>query len=170
MDSTSADGPSSTGDDDAVLRALCTTSELDEDGEVVAVGDRIRRLAVPYRGGYYGGALDETPWMLDRYGDATGAADTVWIEGVVTSVAAIRTRLTRLADGTFTARPGSAVLEPLHSTEDTRRPTPEIDWQPHSEPDADGHAYAIGFARQREGDEDLSGWLFTLRGQARPHD
>ncbi|QHC58932.1 hypothetical protein [Rathayibacter sp. VKM Ac-2760] len=149
--------------DDVLLQALCTTSELDEDGVIVAVGDRIRRLAVPYRGGYFGGDLDETPWMLDYYGDATGAADTVWIEGVVTAIAAIRTRLTRLDDGTWTARPGSAELEPLRSTADTRRPVPEIDWGPRSEPDADGHAYAMGVARQHEGDEDLSGWLITVR-------
>ncbi|MCJ1673352.1 MULTISPECIES: hypothetical protein [unclassified Rathayibacter] len=163
MDSTSPAASENAGDGDALLQALCTTSELDEDGEVVAVGDRIRRLAVPHRGGYIGGDLDETPWMLDRYGDATGAADTVWIEGLVTSVAAIRTRMTRRDDGVWTVLPGSAVLEPLRSTADTRRPVPEIDWGPHSEPDADGHAYAMGFARRSEGDEELSGWLFTVR-------
>ncbi|MDY0912713.1 hypothetical protein [Rathayibacter festucae] len=149
--------------EDVLLRALCTTSELDEDGEVVAVGDRIRRLAVPHRGGYFGGDLDETPWMLDRYGDAIGAAGTVWIEGVVTAVAAIRTRMTRRDDGVWTVRPGSAVLEPLHSTADTRRPVREIDWGPRSEHDADGHASAVGFARRSEGDEELSGWLITVR-------
>ena len=69
-----------------MLQVLCSTSELDEDGECIAVGDRIERPAGRRRAGtFYGTELDTVEWSFDRYAEITGA-ETVIIGGRVTAI------------------------------------------------------------------------------------
>jgi hypothetical protein len=71
-------------------------------------------------------------------------------------------RLTATTDG-WTARFGSAYIEPLQSTSTTRRLVPTIDWQPTAALTADTRGYgAVGYRRDKEGNEHLAGWVITL--------
>lgn len=145
-----------------MLRVLCSTSELDEDGETLTVGDRVHRLAARNQGKYFGTDLDNIEWHFDRYAKYTGR-DTATVEGQVLAIAAIYVRLTSTTDVGWTAQSGSAHVEPLESTSTTRRPVPTIDWQPAAAPTADARGYgAVGYRRDKEGDEHLAGWVITL--------
>ncbi len=144
-----------------VLRVLCSESELEENGEVIAVGDRVSRLAGRVEGPYYGTDLDSIDWRFDQYAEDIGY-EAATISGQVTEISAIYVQRTAAAEGGWTARPGSAHLEPLSTTEATRKIVDLIDWGPPSPPDEHGRAYSIGHARVEEGDELLSGWVFTL--------
>jgi hypothetical protein len=131
-----------------MLQVVCTESELAEDGVVVTVGDVVSRVSVPFRGGYFGSDLDGVPWMFDQY--AAGSS------------AAIYVRLSSAGGDGWAPIPGSARLASLTSTRDTWRPQPKIIWDVPAAPHPDGGYSARGYAERNEGDEDFSGWLFTL--------
>jgi hypothetical protein len=146
-----------------MLQVVCTESELAEDGVVVTVGDVVSRVSVPFRGGYFGSDLDGVPWMFDQY--AAGFSDrddVVVLAGRVTAIAAIYVRLSSEGRDGWTPIPGSARLASLTSTRDTWRPQPKIIWDVPATPHPDGGYSARGYAERNEGDEDFSGWLFTL--------
>lgn len=143
-----------------MLRVLCSRSELEENGEVIAVGDNVSRLASYGEHVYYGTELDALEWHFDQYADAFGDPATT-ISGQVTAISAVFVRLTRATDG-WTARLGSAQLEPLTTTSATRTIEDTIDWGPVSPPDPDGHSYSVGYPQIREGDELHAGWVITL--------
>lgn len=147
--------------DVAVLRVLCSDSELDENGEVIAVGDCLSRLAGRVENVYYGTDLDSLEWRFDQYADAIGY-HAATISGRVTAISAVYVRLTKAVEGGWTARLGSAHLEPLDTTAATRRIEDVIDWGPLSPTDEHGRAYRTGYPRIHEGDEHLSGWVITL--------
>ena len=148
--------------DDGVLRVLCSTSELDEGGETLTVGDMVTRLAARNQGQYFGTDLDDIDWHFDRYAEYTGR-DTATIAGQIVAIAAIYLRLTATTDTGWTARSGSAHVEPLESTSTTRRPVPTIDWRLAAAPTADTRGFsAVGYRRNKEGDEHLAGWVITL--------
>lgn len=141
-----------------MLRVLCVQTELQEDGEVISVGDRVKRLAGRLPGGYFGTNLDEVEWGFDRYAELTSSHAAV-IEGDVVAIAAVYVGLAALGNG-WTAAPGTAWLEPLSSTATTRAPENRIEWSTQSMPS--GHSYPVPHHRTEEGDEYLTGWLFTL--------
>jgi hypothetical protein len=137
-----------------MLQVVCTESELAEDGVVVTVGDVVSRVSVPFRGGYFGSDLDGVPWMFDQY--AAGSSDrddVIVLSGRVVVIAAIYVRLSRA---------GGDGWAPVPGTRDTWRPQPRIVWDVPAAPHPDGGYSARGYAERNEGDEDFSGWLFTL--------
>jgi putative ribosome biogenesis GTPase RsgA len=71
-----------------VLRVLCSTTELDEDGETLTVGDTVRRLAARNQGKYFGTDLDNVEWHFDRYAEYT-RRDTANVTGQIVAIAAI---------------------------------------------------------------------------------
>ena len=50
-----------------MLRMLCGESELQEHDEVVAIGDRVERVAGALGGEYFGAPSDDVRWQFDRY-------------------------------------------------------------------------------------------------------
>jgi hypothetical protein len=144
---------------------LCSESELGEYGVIVAVGEHVSRLAARIEQPYYGSDLDALEWRFDQYADAIGY-ESATISGTVAAISAVYVQLTSNPEGGWTARPGSAHLEPLDTTSATRKIEPVIEWGPPSPPDKDGHSYRAGHARIHEGDEHLSGWVITLES---PH-
>ncbi|MBZ4486442.1 hypothetical protein LQ938_07330 [Microbacterium sp. cx-55] len=140
------------------VRVYCVEYELEDDGEVLTVGDRIRRVVVPYgTGEYFGTELDRTPWMFDRAGFAAPGLGGRVLEGVVTRIDAI---YVQRPVGQHVVR-GSAQLEPLPSTDDWRRPelrtlTPSIP------PGFTGTYFWATYEDPRIGDEDFSGWVITV--------
>jgi len=144
-----------------VLRVLCFESELAENGEAIAVGDRISRSAARVEHPEYGTELDAVEWRFDQDADAAGTG-AVTISGTVAAIGAVFVDRVRMgACGWATAR-GTARLEPVRTTGETRRPDPEVDWLAASEPDADGVSVQAGYPRVDEGDEMFSGWVITL--------
>jgi hypothetical protein len=146
-----------------MLQVVCTESELAEDGVVVTVGDVVSRVSVPFRGGYFGSDLDGVPCMFDQY--AAGSSDrddVIVLSGRVVVIAAIYVRLLQAGGDGWAPVPGSARLAPRTSTRDTWRPQPRIVWDVPAAPHPDGGYSARGYAERNEGDEDFSGWLFTL--------
>jgi hypothetical protein len=144
-------------------QVVCSESELAENGEVITVGDDVSRVATLRRQAYFGGFLDDVPWMFDQY--AAGFSDrddVVVLAGRITAIAAIYVRLSREGGDGWAPIPGSARLVSLTSTRDTWRPQPKIIWDVPATPHPDGSYSARGYAVRDEGDEDFSGWLFTL--------
>ncbi len=144
-----------------MLRVLCSETELQEDGEVIAIGDHVSRVGCRVENVFYGTDLDEIEWRFDQYADAVGY-EAVTISGQVIAISAIYVRFTATSGGGWAPRLGSAHLEPLDSTASTRKIEDVVDWGPLSPPDEHGHAYRAGYPQIAEGDEHLSGWLFTL--------
>jgi hypothetical protein len=143
-----------------MLAVFCADWELEEDGEIIAVGDRMRRAAIRRHTAYFGSELDDVEWSFNRdsEGDRSGCTT---IAGEVVRIEAIYVRMTRGADG-WTAIHGSAHAEALHTTAATRRIEPQIECGPLSLPDEDGHSYRAGYPLIHEGDEKLAGWLLHL--------
>lgn len=145
----------------SVLLVLCSDSELDEYGEVLRVGDHVRRMAARREAGvYFGTELDAVEWQFDRYADILGR-ESVTISGTTTAIHAVFVLLTKSPEG-WTARPGSARLEPLSTTAATRKPVEVIDWEPPTPPDDRGRSFRRGHRRIEEGTEQLTGWVVTL--------
>ena len=143
-------------------RVLATLSELDEDGEVISVGESISRWAVPYRRVYlHDASVDEVPFIFDKYAEG-GVDGAVVVEGIVTALDALYVKVTWVDGNGWEPCAGSVTRAPLETTADTRRPVEHVVWGPTSEPDDDGVAYAIGYPDTREGDQMLAGWVFTL--------
>lgn len=69
-----------------MLRVLCTDSELAEEGDVLAVGDRPERFASRLASGFYGTELDDVEWVFDRYVRVGGERRTSAILGFVVSI------------------------------------------------------------------------------------
>jgi hypothetical protein len=144
-----------------VLRVLCSTTEQGEYGGAIAVGDRIARLADRVRHGEYGTELDAVEWRLDQDADATGQG-AVTISGRVEAISAVYVELTRMGDCAWEPGRGTAHLERLDTTADSRLPGGRIDWSSPSAADSSGITYRSGFEQVEEGDERLSGWVITL--------
>jgi hypothetical protein len=143
-----------------VLDVLCSDMELGEYGEVIAVGDAVRRLGVRRRTEWFGTGLDQIEYWFDRYAGLVGTGEIVVLSGEIDAIASVYTRVTRLPDGAWGPRPGSASLEPLASTIDTRRPLRYI--APTAGPPSISQGGAWGRWDPREGDESLWGWRVTL--------
>ena len=143
------------------LQVLCSSYELEESGDIIAVGDHISKHASRLNNAYYGTELDSIEWSFDSEAEADGSTATT-ISGEVTAVSAIFVRLTQVPGKGWIPLAGSAHLENIKSTADTRQIKTEIDWGPVSTPDAQGNAYSAGYPRREEGDEHHSGWLITL--------
>ena len=144
-----------------MIRVLCSDSELDEGGEVIAVGEHVSRLAARIQNVYYGTDLDAIEWRFDQYADAIGY-ESATISGQVIAISAVFVRLTAAPGGGWTARLGSAHLEPLETTASTRKIEHEVMWGTPSPTNEHGYAYRTGSPRLEEGDEYPSGWVFTL--------
>lgn len=147
-----------------MLDVLCSTTELEEYGEILAVGDHVDRQASFSQRGYYGTGLDDIEWSFDRYAGLTIGSVEGTVAGDIVRLAAIYIRLTLDSSGPvagWTARPGSAWLEPVTSTADTRRPLERIEYRT-APPDERGHSRAYGHVAMNEDDEQLSGWRVTL--------
>ena len=143
-----------------VLTVICPTSELDEFGEVIRVGDDVHRLAARRRGAYFGTRLDEVEWYFDQYAGLS-EREAATIHGSVASIEAVYVHLTR-AEGGWTAILGSAHTEPLESTEATRRIQPRVALNEKSHPDEAGLSYQGGYPVREEGEESLVGWAVVL--------
>lgn len=143
-----------------MLRVRCAESELQEYGEVIALGDHVSRMAGRCGGAFFGTALDEIEWGFDQYAWLVGGHHAI-ISGTVAAIDAVYVRLTREPDG-WVPTAGTAWREPLTTTAATRKPEEEIEWGPLAEPDANGHSFRSGHRALREGDEQLIGWLITL--------
>ena len=136
-------------------------SELDDDGDVIAIRDHVSRPASRVENVYYGTELDTIEWRFDNDAGAGGEPVTT-ISGEVAAISAVYVRLTAVRGHGWTAQLGSAHLEPLDTTASTRRIQDIVDWGPLSPPDEHGYAYRGGYPRTEEGDEHLSGWVFTI--------
>ncbi|NYF14993.1 hypothetical protein HDC34_003328 [Pseudoclavibacter sp. JAI123] len=149
-----------------MIRVLCSVSELEEDGEVVTVGDRVERQAEFASRGFFGTELDRIRWHFDQYAEARVSQPWL-ISGTVESLSAVYVALAqvRLPRQEWMHVPGSARLEPLESTRETRSPQRERERtallkQP---PPADVFgSYGHPLAYPKDGDEDHAGWCFTL--------
>ncbi|WP_375406881.1 hypothetical protein [uncultured Amnibacterium sp.] len=130
-------------EDMTVLRVLCSIHELEEDGEVVRIGDHIRRLASRNEIADYGTDLDNIEWHLDHEAEAAGDPAPT-ISGRVAAISAIYVRLTGSPGHGWTAQHGSAHLEPLESTAATRHVQHTINWGPTTAPDEQGHVHSAG--------------------------
>ncbi len=144
-----------------MLDVLCGDSELGEYGEVVAVGDVVRRLGVRRRTVWFGTGLDEIEYWFDRYAGLTGSGEAVVLSGEIDAIASVYTRVTRSPDGAWGPQRGSASLEPLASTRDTRRPLRRVAWTVDP-PSTSPRSGAWGRWDPWEGDESLWGWRVTL--------
>ncbi|MGT2427418.1 hypothetical protein [Amnibacterium kyonggiense] len=144
-----------------MLRVLCSDSELDENGEVITVGDGVSRLAGRVQGTYFGTDLGSIDLHFDQYAEDLGH-ESATVSGRVAAISAVHVRRSRGDEGGWTAQPGSAHLEPLETTAATRKPREVIDWGPPSAPHENGRRYSLGRARIKEGDELLHGWVFRL--------
>lgn len=141
------------------VRVYCVEYELAEDGEVLTLGDRIRRVVVPYgTGQYFGTELDRIPWMFDRAGFAAPGLGGRVLDGVVTRIDAI-----------YVQRPvgqemvrGSAQTEPLQSTDDWRRPELRPLKVRPVPPGFTGTSYYAIYEDPRIGDKDFNGWVITV--------
>ena len=134
--------------------------ELGEYGEVVAVGDVVRRLGVRRRTEWFGTGLDQIEYWFDRYAGLVGTGEAVVLSGEIDAIAAVYTRVTCLPGGAWGPRRGWASLEPLASTRDTRRPLRLVVQSADSPSDPGRGAWARW--EPREGDESLWGWRVTL--------
>jgi hypothetical protein len=144
-----------------VLRLLCSEPELGEYGNVVSVGEYISRPAARIEQSYQATESDTVEWRFDQRADAIGY-EWATISGTGAAISAVSVQLTTHCEGGWTARLGSAHVEPLDTTSATRRIEPLIDRGPPSPPDKDGHSYRAGHARIQESDERLSVWVITL--------
>jgi len=144
-----------------MLRVLCADSELAEEGDVLAVGDRPERLAGRPVPGFYGTELDDIEWVFDRYAQVGGGRRIAVISGLVVSIDAVYVSLTLTPQGWAPAA-GTATLEALYSTASTRRPEHRIVWGAASAPDQHGDTYRAGYPAFEEGDENFTGWVITL--------
>lgn len=144
-----------------MLRVLCTDSELAEEGDVLAVGDRPERLASRPALGFYGTELDDIEWVFDRYAQVGSERRTAAISGLVVSIDAVYVSLTHTLQGWAPAA-GTATLEALYSTARTRRPEPRIVWEAASAPDQHSHTYRAGYPMFEEGAKSFTGWVITL--------
>lgn len=142
-----------------MIQVLCSESELQEYVEVVQVGQRVTRMGARRDWTYFGSDLDDVPWQFDQY---AVAGHSVTLTGDVVEIAAVYVRAAHDPSGGWTAEPGSAWLEPLTTTADTRQPEQEVLWGPPSIPDEEGNYYRSGTHVIHAGDELFSGWLFTL--------
>jgi hypothetical protein len=138
----------------------CSLSELQEYGEVIDVGRRIARPGLPRSGGerFFGTSVDDVPWDLDRYHFLV-ATPSVTIAGLVIAIDGVYARVQRRDDG-WGPEPGSARLEPVRSTAESRRIEPRIRRQEWT--GADGRARRGGSYSPEEGDEQHYGWVLTL--------
>lgn len=137
------------------MQVRCGPAELGEYGEAIAVGDRIERPAVRRSGeAFFGTALDDVEWELDRY-HALVAAPSFLIVGTVTGIDAVFARI-GLGEEGWAPIPGSARLEPVPSTRATRRVAPRT-----RRPEAPGPA-PWGASAPEDGDEHAYGWLLAL--------
>lgn len=143
-----------------MLRVLCGTTELEEYGEVIAIHDRVERIAAHSEGNYFCTGLDDIDWVFDRYADWAGPMIAT-VTGRVVAIDAVYVRLAPV-EGGWTAAAGTARLESLFTTAETRRPPSRIDWGRPSPPDETGRRFRVGYPLVREGDEHLSGWVVAL--------
>lgn len=149
-----------------MIRVTCSVTELEEDGEIIAVGDRIERLAEKATRQYYGNELDEICWHFDQY--APLLSPTPWsIIGTVASISAVYVRLALKSgrERIFHPKPGSAHLEEVLTTLNTRDPQRERQQREMAKHDPPAGAtgwYGPDTLQPNEGDEDLTGWLITL--------
>ncbi len=146
-----------------MLRVLCSETELAEEGETIAVGQRLRRTAARY-GSALGGELAGVDWWFDRYAEGNPAS-AVTISGVVASVHSVHVRLMLEPGRGLVPRPGSTTLTPLTSTADARQPVQEVQWGPPTAPDEHGDVHQGGWQSVQPGDESLMGWLILLDGE-----
>lgn len=141
------------------VRVYCVHYELEEDGETLTVGERIRRVVVPYgTGEYFGTELDRIPWMFDRAGFAGPGLGGRVLEGVVTRIDAI---YVQRPVGAQMVR-GSAQLESLRTTDERRRPELRPLKNRPIPPGFTGTSYYGTYEDRRVGDEDFSGWVITV--------
>jgi hypothetical protein len=125
-----------------MLDVLCSTTELEEYGEILAVGDHVDRRATFPRRGNFGTGLDDMEWSFDRYAGLTAGSVERTVAGDIVGLAAIYVRVTLDSSGPvpgWRTRPGSVWLEPVTSTADTRRPLERIEYR-RSAPDERGHS------------------------------
>lgn len=148
-----------------MLDVLCSDMELGEYGEVIAVDDVVRRLGVRRRSEWFGTDLDQIEYWFDRYAGLVGSGEVIVLSGEIDAIVSIYTRATRSTDGVWGPRAGSARLEPLSSTRDTRRPLRRVAWAVDT-PSASHERGARGRWDPREGDESLWGWRVTLADAA----
>ncbi|MGO2750996.1 MAG: hypothetical protein ACTIA6_13175 [Pseudoclavibacter sp.] len=144
-------------------------SELEEDAEVISLGDRVERLAENAVWPSYGDALADVVWHFDQY--APMRAESAWmITGTVTSIHAIYVRLAHVSGGEaeFGPEPGSLHLEARATTLGTRDPQRERAREElalHAHPPGVSGWYGPESLHPKAGDEELTGWLFTLEGE-----
>ena len=149
-----------------MIRVTCSVTELEEDGEVIAVGDQIERSAEKATWQYYGNELDEICWHFDQY--APLRSTSPWsILGTVASISAIYVRLALTGAREQVLRPahGSAHLEEVPATRNTRNPQREHEQRELAKHDPPAGAtgwYGPDTLQAHEGDENLTGWLITL--------
>lgn len=144
-----------------MLQVLCSSTELEEYGEVLQVHDRVRRLGGRRRGRFFGTELDEVEWSFDRYAGVAGDG-AVTISGLVVALQAVFVRLTQRPGAGWTVEPGSAHLEPIFSTAATRRPQTRTAWSELTPGKGAGRVVRYGHRVVNEGDEDFSSCLVTL--------
>ena len=143
-----------------MLRVLCGSTELEEYGEVVAVGDRVKRPAAR-RDRRWLPELEGVGWVFDRYA-GFGAGEQAVVGGTVERLDAVFTRLTLEPGRGWVPLPGSVHLERLETTAATRRVERKVVHGPWSEPDERGRSYRNGRAVIQEGDESFYGWVIEL--------
>ena len=143
-----------------MLDVWCSETELAEYGQVIEVGESIRRLGVQSQEVWFGTGLDQIEYRFDRYAEVVGGLTPLAIAGEVVSIAAIYVLLTE-RDGAWDVQLGSSWLEPLSSTRQTRRPPRRIAWT-ESGPNNKGDVHRWGRPDYREGDESLWGWRLSL--------
>ncbi|THG28154.1 hypothetical protein [Naasia lichenicola] len=146
-----------------MLRVRCFETELAENGDVIGVGDVVKRMAVRHPMEHFGTEIDAL-WGFDSYGGPPDS-EVITLTGEVTAIDAVYVELTADADGGWRPRLRSARLEPLHSTADTVSPLPTILWETPSPPDPTGHSYGTGYAIITEGDTSFAGWVVTLQDE-----
>lgn len=137
------------------MQVRCSRGELEEYGETIAVGDRVERAGVRRPSeAFFGTALDDVEWELERYHSLV-AAPSFLIIGTVTAIDAVFARIARREEG-WGPILGSAWLERVASTRASRRPVPRIRWHDGPGPGR------WGTPAPEDGDESAYGWLLTL--------
>ncbi len=81
-------------DPGGVPEVLCGETELQEYGEVIAIGNRIERRAGRRSEDSYGAELDRVTWAFDRYVEYTGAEKAL-IRGDVVRIETVFVFLTK---------------------------------------------------------------------------
>lgn len=120
-----------------MIQVMCVVSELQEDGDVISVGERGERLGEQESRRYYGNELDGVSWHFEQYAPLRAASPWL-IAGTVTSIHAIYASDSSVAVDreASTTRSKIVHVEKISTTRETRDP--------------------------EYGGEQLTGWLFPL--------